>query len=235
MKRKDMNPDNMKPEDMNPKATDMGAESHEPRENLSSFMDGEVEKSAGSFLVRRLATDSALRATWDRYHMIRDCLRQQDAELVHADLCSRVRQAIDLEDQQQPVAARHVAWIKPFAGVAIAASVAMFAVFSVGPAQQEGPAAALQAPAMAVQSEPFVSPNIGAIIPASQPVNLAGNRTSDDEKAKAYLLRHYQLTGDAGGQGFVALVPIVATSQSAMSDEDDPEVMASRLESETTE
>lgn len=227
-----MNPKDMNPKDMNPKITDTETDSHEPRENLSSFMDGEVEKSAGTFLVRRLASDSALRATWDRYHLIRDCLRQQDAQLVSADLCSRVRQEIDLEDEQQPVAARHIAWIKPLAGVAVAASVAMIAVFSVGPGQQDGPATLPQAPAMAAQSEPFVSPNIGAIIPASQPVNLAGSRASDDEKAKAYLLRHYQLTGDSGGQGFVALVPIVATSASAAA-EDDPESSTANLETES--
>lgn len=217
----------MNPKDMNPEDMNLDSDSHEPRENLSSFMDGEVEKSAGSFLVRRLASDSSLRATWDRYHMIRDCLRQQDTQLVRTDLCSRVRQAIELEDQQQPVAARHLAWLKPIAGMAIAASVAMVAVFTVGPGQQDGAPAVTPAPVLAAQSEPFVSPNIGAIIPASEPVNLAGNRTSEDDKAKAYLLRHYQLTGDGSGQGFVALVPIVVTSETAMA-EDDPDVTANR-------
>ena len=97
---------------MNPK--DMNTESniHDPQENLSCFMDGEVDKSAGSFLVRRLANDTSLRATWDRYHMIRDCLRQQDAQLVHDDLCSRVRQAIDLEEQQHPASSQRMGWVK---------------------------------------------------------------------------------------------------------------------------
>lgn len=213
---------------MNPKDMNIESDSHEPRENLSSFMDGEVERSAGSFLVRRLASDSSLRATWDRYHMIRDCLRQQDAQLVRTDLCSRVRQAIELEDQQVQVSSRQMAWIKPFAGVAIAASVAMVAVFTVGPGQQEAPQAAPQTAAITSQSEPFVSPNIGAIVPASQPVNLAGNRASEDEKAKAYLLRHYQLTNDGSGQGFVALVPIVVTNDAVAGMEEPDPATASR-------
>ncbi|HET6563906.1 MAG TPA: sigma-E factor negative regulatory protein [Xanthomonadales bacterium] len=206
----------------------------DPQENLSSFMDGEVDKSAGSFLVRRLANDTSLRATWDRYHMIRDCLRQQDAHLVHTDLCSRVRQVIDLEDQQQPAGSRHMAWVKPLAGAAIAASVALVAILTVGPGQQPGPDAAPQSVATAVQAESFVSPNIGGIIPASQPVNLSGNRASEDEKAKAYLLRHYQLTGDGSGQGFVALVPIVATSD-AVTAEQDPDTLPANREPESSQ
>ncbi len=193
----------------------------ESRENLSSFMDGEVDKSAGSFLVRRLANDQSLRSTWDRYHVIRDCLRQQDAPLVQDDLCSRVRQAIDLEDSQQAPGKKHMAWIRPMAGAAIAASVAMLAILSVGPDQQAGPEAAALAPTLAIQAEPFVSPNMGNLVPASQPVNLAGQRVTEQEKAKAYLLRHYQVSGDGARQGFVALVPIVVTGGSVLP-EDNP-------------
>jgi negative regulator of sigma E activity len=156
----------------------------EPRENLSSFMDGEVDKSAGSFLVRRLANDDQLRA-------------------------------IDQEDSPAAILSQPRAWARAVAGVAVAASVAMLAIVAVGPDQQDGPGVVTQAPALAVQAEPFVSPNIGTLIPASQPVNLGGQPAARQEKAKAYLLRHYQLTGDGAGQGFVALVPIVATGENA--------------------
>jgi len=188
----------------------------EPRENLSSFMDGEIEKAAGAFLVRRLASDEVLRATWDRYHVIRDCLRQQEAHLVQEDLCSRVRQAIDHEDSQRAPATQPKSWVKSLAGVGIAASVAMLAIVAVGPSKERGPDAVIQSPTLAVQAESFVSPNIGNAVSASQPVNLAGQRASEQEKAKAYLLRHYQMTGDGAGQGFVALVPIVVTGENAM-------------------
>lgn len=204
-----------------------------PRENLSSFMDGEIDKSAGSFLVRRLANDEALRSTWDRYHVIRDCLRQQDAHWAKNDFCSRVRQAIEQEDQQEAAGKSPMNWIKPVAGVAIAASVALIAIFSVGPGQQAGPDASLQLPTLATQSVPFVSPNMGNPIPDSQPVNLAGQRASEQEKAKAYLLRHYQLTGDGAGQGFVSLVPIVVvTSENGVST-DNPENVATLQEAES--
>ncbi len=216
---------------MKSESTNTEAMNTEPRENLSSFMDGEVDKSAGSFLVRRLANDQVLRATWDRYHVIRDCLRQQDAGLVQEDLCSRVRQAIDLEDSHSVPASQPRSWAKSMAGVAIAASVAMLAIVTVGPGQQGGPDSSIQAPALAVQAEPFVSPNIGNVVPASQPVNLAGQSASEREKAKAYLLRHYQLTGEGAGQGFVALVPIVVTGENAVS-EDTAELSPAAQEAE---
>jgi sigma-E factor negative regulatory protein RseA len=214
---------------MNP--TDM---TNDPRENLSSFMDGEVDKSAGSFLVRRLANDDALRSTWNRYHMIRDCLHQQDAHLVQESFCSRVSLAIKQEEDQQVQGKTSMGWIKPIAGAAIAASVAMIAIFSVGPGQQAGPDGVPQAPALAIQAERFVSPNMGNPIPDSQPVNLAGQRASEQEKAKAYLLRHYQLTGDGAGQGFVALVPIVATSESAARG-DRPEALETAQDTESAQ
>jgi sigma-E factor negative regulatory protein RseA len=204
-----------------------------PRENLSSFMDGEIDKAAGRFLVRRLANDDALRSTWDRYHVMRDCLRQQDTHWVKNDFCSRVRQAIEQEDQQEAAGKSAMNWFKPVAGVAIAASVAMMAIFSVGPGQQTGPEAGLQVPTLATQSVPFVSPNMGNPIPDSQPVNLAGQSAAEQEKAKAYLLRHYQLTGDGAGQGFVSLVPIVVvTSENGMSI-DNPENVAAFQEAES--
>ena len=187
----------------------------ESRENLSCFMDGEVDKSAGSFLVRRLANDSSLRATWESYHVIRDCLREQGSDLVQSDLCTRVREAIDQDDEVSGQSARRMAWIRPVAGVAIAASVAFIAVLSVGPGQQAAVEAGPESLSSALTSraEPFVSPNIGNVTPASQPVNLASQSDVGQERAKAYLLRHYQATGDGAGQGFVALVPIVATNE----------------------
>lgn len=214
---------------MNP--TDM---TNDPRENLSSFMDGEVDKSAGSFLVRRLANDDDLRSTWNRYHIIRDCLHQQDAHLVQEGFCSRVSQAIEQEDNQQAASKTTMGWIKPMAGAAIAASVAMLAILSVGTGQQTGPDGVPQSATLAAQVAPFVSPNMGNPIPDSQPVNLAGQRASEQEKAKAYLLRHYQVTGDGAGQGFVALVPIVVTGDNALQAEN-AETLATIQETESAQ
>jgi hypothetical protein len=96
-------------------------------------------------------------------------------------------------------------------GAAIAASVAVFAVLTVS--NGNSPVSPRAAPAMAQDQsvKPFVSPNVSAFVPQSRPVNLSGEIRPDNQKMNAYLLRHYQVTGEAG-KGFVSFVPIVVTT-----------------------
>ena len=115
----------------------------ESREHLSCFMDGEISRETGRFLVRRLGADSELREIWARYHLVRDCLRHQEGGLVgdnlDIDLCGRVQQALAGE-KPQAVPGRFAAslfkggWLKPVAGMAMAASVALIAIMTVGSA-----------------------------------------------------------------------------------------------------
>ncbi len=182
--------------------------STESKEHLSTFMDGEVSRESARFLVRRLAADGSLRETWSRYHLIRDCLRQQDGDFVSHDLRERVRGA--LADEPVPAATARGRWLRSAAGTAIAASVALAAVLAVGPDRDPVARPALETAGPAASAaEPFVSPNIGSIVPRSQPVNLSGTEGEAERELNAYLLRHYQVTSGAGGRGFVSFVPVV--------------------------
>lgn len=183
----------------------------ESKEHLSSLMDGEVTRESGRFLIRRLAGDESMRATWASYHVIRDCLRNQQGEFGKLDLSERVSKA--LADEPAPASSGfRSAWLKPVAGLTVAASVALFAVMTVstGPGS-EAPSDPVMAQAAA--PAPFTSPNIGSLIPKSQPVNLNGEIRPDNRKMNAYLLRHYQAAGETG-KGFVSFVPIVVTRAS---------------------
>ena len=60
--------------------------SKETREHLSALVDGEISRETSRFLVRRLGADDELRATWTRYHLVRDCLRHQDGAIAGDDL-----------------------------------------------------------------------------------------------------------------------------------------------------
>lgn len=184
---------------------------NESRENLSSFMDGEIDKESARFLVRRLASDEQMRGSWARYHLIRDCMRHQDGGLVASDLQARVHDALAAEPA--PVAAARSGWRRAAVGSAIAASVALAAVMVVAPdnapVSQPGAEVLSQQPAAAA----FVSPNIGNTVRSSQPVNLSGTEDGAGRAIDPYLLRHYQVTGGAGGRGFVSFVPIVVTTQ----------------------
>ena len=192
--------------------------SQESHEHLSSLMDGEISRETGRFLVRRLGSDEELCGTWARYHLVRDCLRHPEGGLVNEDLCSRVQRALD----DEPAAvARPVArsWLKPVAGMAVAASVALVAVLAVSPG---GPGQGTE-PASPAVAQPFTSPQGLAPAPASRQVSLSG-QSAGDTKMNAYLLRHYQATGATGGRGFVTFVPIVTTPADAQADsvENDP-------------
>jgi sigma-E factor negative regulatory protein RseA len=185
--------------------------SKESREHLSSLMDGEISRETGRFLVRRLGSDAGLRRAWARYHLVRDCLRHHEGSLAGDDLNSKIQQV--LADEEPQAAPRRLAagWLKPIAGAAIAASVALMAIVTVGPGQApvNSPSDEL---AGRTQTESFVSPNNGLVpSPYSQQAGASGGLGNSNQKLNSYLLRHYQVTGSTGGKGFVTFAPIVVT------------------------
>jgi sigma-E factor negative regulatory protein RseA len=187
------------------------------KQHISSLMDGEISRETSRFLVRRLGSDDELSATWARYHLIRDCLRYQEGRFTGEDLCSRVSSALENEPNKSG-RKLPLSWLKPAAGMAIAASVALLAVVSVGQRQME-PNASPAGFADTAQAEAFVTPQSLSPTSVTQQASLSG-----DSRMNSYLLRHYQAAGSAGGKGFVALVPIV-TKRSA-TETPDPEEQA---------
>jgi len=184
--------------------------SKESLEHLSSLMDGELSREAGLFLTRRLFSDEAMREKWERYHLIRDCIRQPGSKQVVTGLSGRLSASLDAEDAPRVSAWRVNRWLKPVSGLAIAASVALVAIMVTAPQQGQVPAengTALGAPV----SKPFVSPNAVDLSPASQAVSYSPSHQVNTNRLNAYLLRHNQMARTAGRQGFVSFVPIVAT------------------------
>jgi hypothetical protein len=102
--------------------------------------------------------------------------------------------------------------------MAVAASVALMAIITVGPGQNpvSTPAGEL---AGSPRAESFVSPNnILARSPRPQQVSVLGGAGYSNQKMNSYLLRHYQVTGSTGGKGFVTFVPFVVTQAAAQAD-----------------
>jgi sigma-E factor negative regulatory protein RseA len=177
--------------------------SKESLEHLSSLMDGEISREAGLFITRRLSADDGMCETWERYHLIRDCIRQPGGKHLVTGLAEKLNTS--LEAEAAPVTSKRSAraWLKPVSGLAIAASVALMAIVVTAPQSVETPGdgeTSLASPAV----EPFVSPNTLPLAPVSQ-------AASYDPALNAYLLRHNQMARTAGRQGFVSFVPIVAT------------------------
>lgn len=193
----------------------------ESREHISSLMDGETSRDTGRFLVRRLGADEELCATWARYHLIRDCLRHQEGGLANDTLASRVRRAIEEESLPAKHRRSTFTWLRPVAGMALAASVALIAISAVGPGEQ-AVQPGVDALAGSGEVKSFVSPQGLAPPPISETASLMG-ASSGDSRMNSYLLRHYQAAGSAGGKGFVTFVPIVIKPVALRADSGDRE------------
>jgi sigma-E factor negative regulatory protein RseA len=98
------------------------------REQMSAFLDDALPGEETDLLVRRLGEDAELTRTYACYHLIGATMRlEPDASA----LAGRVRNALR-EETLTPVRRRAwQRWLKPVAGIAVAASVAVVAITSV--------------------------------------------------------------------------------------------------------
>ena len=101
-------------------------------EQVSAFVDGELPDAERELLQRRLAGDDELQATWQRYHLIRDAMREDLPEFIARKADTAFMQDEDLSLDSMPASVTILQrFAKPAAGFAIAASVAMLAVVGV--------------------------------------------------------------------------------------------------------
>lgn len=210
--------------------------SNESLEHLSSLMDGELSRDASLFLTRRLFVDEEMCETWERYHLIRDCIRQPGSKQMVSGLSIKLSASLDAEKPPTVSAWRGKRWIMPVSGLAIAASVALMAIVVTAPQPGQIPAQDETALVKPV-NQPFVSPNTLAVSPASRAVSYAPEQQVNSNRLNAYLLRHNQMARTAGRQGFVSFVPIVATPMTSVAEnsEDQPKSDASASNLETAE
>ena len=202
--------------------------SKESLEHLSSLMDGELSRESGLFLTRRLSADEAMCETWERYHLIRDCIRQPGSKLVVSGLSVKINASLDAAETPSVTVRSYNRWLKPVTGLAIAASVALMAIVVTAPPSSELPGTADNALSASV-NQPFVSPNALPLAPVSQPASFNPAQQASTNRLNVYLLRHNQMARTAGRQGFVAFVPIVSTpaASAAENPADKPETTES--------
>jgi sigma-E factor negative regulatory protein RseA len=171
------------------------------REHLSCLMDGELERSAQNFLLRRLSGDPDMTHAWRRYHLVRACLHQE----MGSGICiaDRVSQAVAEEDD--PISeSRMPAWLRPVAGSAIAASVALVAIVGINSSLLER-----GQPELVAEQPGFVSQSSALDQTFSRqaiPVGFSPASEADRTRINTFVLRHNQAVG---GGGFVSYLPIV--------------------------
>lgn len=99
---------------------------------MSVFMDGEADEDQVDVIINDLIHEESMRGAWTRYHMISDCLQHRLPARVDPSLANRISSAIRHEPTVlAPVAPAARAFVKPLAGLAVAASVAALAIFGI--------------------------------------------------------------------------------------------------------
>jgi len=143
--------------------------SDKSNQNISELMDGELSSDCSRFLLKRMQSDDELRGSWNNYHMLRTCLQKEQSAPLLQNLGARVVEQLNrsnadvVVDEKQPKGL-----IKLFSGMAIAASVALVAVFSFNNMNQ------FEAPSnnvvFAKTSKQLINPPNATVVRVEQPV-----------------------------------------------------------------
>ena len=161
------------------------------RERLSALVDGELTEYEAVGMLDRLNHDVELKQVWERYHLVSDVMRNNLPGVTSVDLVGQVRQSLDAEPVALLPTRRRRIGLKPLAGLALAASVAVVAVLAFrgqpGLEQPEGEAIARSAEVRTAPTE-----------------QLAGMRWDVDrpdveQRLNDYLVNHNGHTGNGMG------------------------------------
>lgn len=131
-------------------------------EALSALMDGELPAAQREHLVARLLAEPGLRARWARYHALRAAAHGTPPGILDGGFCARVRATLAHEPVlAAPGRPRRPGrrWLRPVAGLAIAASVALVAfagLLAWHRESAEGPAAGTPVAAAPTRAAPRI-------------------------------------------------------------------------------
>lgn len=189
-------------------------------EALSALVDGcdadgrdlsDDSPQGGAPILDKLRDDVALRSRWERYHLVRDIMRGDYAMPLDRGFADSVSKAIAAEpvvvapgrsaNKKSPPKSSTRPWLKPAAGFAIAASVAVLSFIGLKSLQQpDSPPASLAT----------VSPGV---IPAGieeplQVVSRPGtrwhlDRADVEQRLNVYLLNHTEQASMGEIQGML--------------------------------
>ena len=136
------------------------------RQQLSALMDGDLAPDAARFLLRRLQHDDELKASWERWQLCGDVLRGRAQAPAPSGFAERVGAAIAAESRPagQPAATPRRALAR-WGGGALAASVAVLALFlgrPQAPEPEAAPAGLASQPAATQPVAPIAAPAAAA-------------------------------------------------------------------------
>jgi sigma-E factor negative regulatory protein RseA len=181
-------------------------------EQISALIDGEYDGDNNKAL-DALIHDQEMQDTWSRYHLIGDCLRDHLPEEITHQVSNHVSDTLRNEPTILAPQKTKQFNLKPIAGFAIAASVAMVAIFSVQQSNETNSIstapiiAANTVNAVAPQPQSFTFPN-AQVLPASirqsdTPESVANQRLNH------YLMNHNEYRSNGSMNGILPYVRLV--------------------------
>lgn len=141
------------------------------RQQLSAMLDGELSPDEAKFMLRRLQHDGELATCWERWQVCGDMLRGQRNDLLPADFAHRVAAAVGAGgagvETAEPRRATRPRLARWGGGAAVAASVALMAVFATRQLPDAGLAPAAGPAPMVAAVDPLPLQEQGAVAAAS--------------------------------------------------------------------
>ena len=160
-------------------------------EQLSSLVDGELDRERAAALIDALCRDTDLQRRWAELQLVGDALRSSEVAACHVEgFCVRVNSALAAEPTiLAPLATRTALRRFVMPGMAIAASVAALAFIAVPLLRNPAPTVTAQRPDAA--PAPVVAQNEApASVDAKVPAAIANARALEP-----YFAAHRELTG----------------------------------------
>lgn len=187
-------------------------------EELSAFVDGQIERSRQRFVIKRLTEHATVAHRWSRYHLVRQVMRKESFAAV--DLSARVARALETSPAMEQERAPH-RFLKPVAGGLIAASVAVVALVGMNYSLLDN-----SAPGANEAGQGFVSqstPMDRVFSQPATPVGLGGGRTSaDQQRLERLMLQHQQAARGAGVGTYWPVVTLAPTKEGGATQATDP-------------
>jgi sigma-E factor negative regulatory protein RseA len=177
--------------------------SDEIREQLSALVDDELDEVERPLLLGRLERDSRLRQVLGRYQLISEVMRGS-GQVAALGVAERVKRALEQEDAlPETVAdgkkAAGLNWLKPIAGLAVAASVAVAALLVVTSVQE--PTVDTVPPVASVEN--------GVTPPQTSEEIWERIEPRIDKRMAGYLVNHNEYAASRSVQGVMPYVRIV--------------------------
>jgi sigma-E factor negative regulatory protein RseA len=124
------------------------------REQISALCDHELPEGEHELLMRRFSVEKSLRLHWERYHLIGAAMRKELPAVDSRGLADRVMASLQVEAVPVPEETRLMPGLmRGFAGMAIAATVAVVAIIGIGRGTVHRPGASEIVPSSLARGE----------------------------------------------------------------------------------